>query len=156
MRTRIHWLGIAMATTVALLSSCALEPTGRDGQTGNTFVLRTVDGVAVPAVVVSNSHVEAVKLADTIWLRANGTGREVTVERSSSDIALPPGEHTYRYEREFTYRVSAGDLEVEFPCPANASCVAPPHYLGKLTADVLRLDYALYYKVPLVFERIER
>jgi hypothetical protein len=153
--TRIRRSAALLAATYAV-ASCRLVATGADGEEGDAYVLRTVAGEQVPAVAVSNGLVVVVKLADTIWLRADGTGREVKVERSRSDVSLPPGEITRRYEHSFHYRVSDGGFEVEFPCPPNASCVAPPHYRGELTAGRLRLDHALYYRTPLEFERAPR
>jgi hypothetical protein len=69
---------------------------------------------------------------------------------------VPGGEFKRRYEREFNYTLAGDHLEIAFPCPTDAliQCAAAPHYVGKVTPDGLEFEYALYYRTPLIFERI--
>ena len=126
---------------------------GGDGTAG-LYVLRTLAGDALP--VVGNQVATLVVLGDTIRLERNGTGLETGMELVI-DATLPEGEAKRHYERPFNYRRIGARIEVEFPCPIDALmiCATPPHYVGALTAEGLELSYALYYRTPLVFERIE-
>jgi hypothetical protein len=126
---------------------------GRNDGLAGYYVLRTLAGDPLPAV--GNQAANLVVMGDTIRLRADGTGLETGVELVL-DGTLPEGEIKRGYERQFNYRLSGSRIEVEFPCPRDALmlCAALPHYTGSLTADGLELDYALYYRTPLVFERV--
>ena len=123
--------------------------------TAKTYVLRTVAGNPVPAVLVDNEHVTIVTLADTVWLEADGTGVEVATERTTDKASGAPAV-VRRDARPFTYGVAGGRIDVSFECNDMIirSCVAPPHYQGALTDARLALDYALYYRTPLDYERV--
>jgi hypothetical protein len=140
-----------------LASSCAQgdAPTGgdQDRQGAGLYVLRSVAGYPPP--VVANEVATLVVIADTIRLGSDGTGSESGVELLV-DNTLPEGGLKQGYEREFNYRRTGHRIEVEFPCPPNALmlCIAPPHYVGTFTAGGLEFSFALYYRTPLVFERV--
>jgi hypothetical protein len=146
-----------------LLASCrqsgsptSVPPEGDQGGAGGpvgVYVLRSLAGSPPP--VVANQAANLVAIADTIRLRPGGTGVETGVELAI-DETLPEGEIKRHYRREFSYRLSGDRIEVDFPCPTDALilCIAPPHYVGRLTAGGLELDYALYYRTPLLFDRV--
>ena len=120
-----------------------------------SYVLRTVAGDPVPAVLVDNEHVTIVTLADTVWLEADGTGVEVATERTTDKASGAPA--VVRTDaRPFTYGAAGGRIDVSFECNdvIIRSCVAPPHYQGTLTDARLALDHALYYRTPLDYERV--
>lgn len=128
--------------------------TGGGGGTVGRYVLRTIAGYPPP--VVGNQAANLVVLGDTIRLESDGTGVETGMELVI-DATLPAGEAKRQYERPFNYRLIGGRIEVEFPCPIHALmlCAAAPHYVGALTGEALEFSYALYYRTPLVFQRIE-
>ena len=133
-------------------------PTALQRLAGNgvtTWVLRSVDGEAVPTVVVDNHFVRTTVLADTIRLAADGIGERRLAEHTVSFRALPPGEATYRRTERFTYTVEDGTFSAEVPCPEFAGCIAPPHLVGTLSGDVLVLERA-HYRAPLRYERVTR
>jgi hypothetical protein len=146
-----------------LLASCAQggstsprttgDDLGGSGRPAGLYVLRTLAGGPPP--VVGNYSANLVVIGDTIRLGAGGAGVETGVELVI-DATLPEGELERRYERAFEYRLEGQRIEVEFPCPRNAFtlCAASPHYVGTLSPDGLELSYALYYRTPLVFERV--
>jgi hypothetical protein len=156
--------GYLSVTAGALLASCAQSTSntplhtgddrGGSGGPAGLYVLRSLAGSPLP--VVGNQAANLVVIGDTIRLHAGGTGVETGVELVI-DATLPEGEHKRSYERAFDYRLKGSRIEVEFPCPINAFtiCAAAPHYVGTLTPEGLELSYALYYRPPLVFERIE-
>ena len=151
-----------LLSPVLLLLACGHSqpgpPTGpREAPSAmaRTYVLRTVAGNPVPAVLVDNEHVTIVALADTVWLEADGTGVELSTERTTDKASgAPPVVRTDA--RPFTYGVAGGRIDVSFECNdvIIRSCSPPPHYRGVLTDARLALDHALYYRTPLEYERV--
>jgi len=153
----------SLLSPLLLLLACGPEPapgTGpREGPsaTARIYVLRTVAGNPVPAVLVDNEHATIVTLADTVWLEADGTGVEVATERSTDKASgAPPVVRTDA--RPFSYGTARGRIDVSFECNdvVIRSCSPPPHYRGALTDARLLLDHALYYRTPLEYERVRR
>lgn len=119
------------------------------------YVLRTVQGNSLPAVVASHASYHAVMLADTIYLHADGWGGDAAVKRVTEDPAA--GERVVRDDGAFTYEISGGRLTGEFPCNdviVLAACAAPPHLAGTLSANGLELDVALSYRLPLRYVKV--
>jgi hypothetical protein len=153
---------LGMGITSCLLISChqggsTSVPTG-EGHDGNgalvgLYVLRSLAGYPPP--VVGNEAANLVVIGDTIRLNLDGTGVERGLELLL-DATVPQGELKRSYERWFHYRLSESRIEVEFSCSADALmlCAAPPHYLGTVTPEGLEFGHALYYRTPLVFERV--
>jgi hypothetical protein len=122
-----------------------------DGPAG-IYVLRSVAGTPLPAVVVSHESYRAVMTSDTMFLHADGTGGIASVKRVTEDE--PAGERTMREQASFTYALSGDRLTAEIPCGPLMSCLMPPHYAGALSADALELDLALNYRVPLRYAKV--
>ncbi len=151
------------ALTAWMLASCQQggsttpRPTGDDqGESGGLaglYVLRSLAGSPPP--VVGNLAANLVVIGDTIRLGSGGSGIERGVELAI-DETLPEGEIKRRYAREFSYRRSGSRIEVDFACPTDALilCIAPPHFVGRLTAEGLEFTYSVLYRTPLVYERV--
>jgi hypothetical protein len=162
--TRSLVVSLAAATLAGACGTndSALTPTDNqnpipkitDGTPG-IYVLTTVAGDPVPAVVISNEAVTAAILADTMFLHADATGAVVAVERVKEKDGTP--EYTLRTESPLTYIVADGRLTAENPCNdviVFAACVRPPHFTGNVTATALDLDYALSFRVPLHYTKV--
>ena len=122
-----------------------------DGAPG-IYVLRSIAGVPVPAVLVSHESYHAVMTADTIFLHADGTGATSSTKRVTEEV--PAGERTAREQTGFTYKLTGSRLTAEIPCPPLASCLAPPHYTGTIGSAALELDFALNYRVPMRYAKV--
>lgn len=120
-----------------------------DGVAG-VYVLRSVVGTSLPAVLVSHDHYHAVITADTIFLHDDGTGAALSTKRVTEDAP----ERTDRDHAAFTYKVTGQRLTAEIPCLGLMLCMAPPHYTGTLSADGLELDLALNYRVPMRYAKV--
>lgn len=153
-----------LALSVFLPLACRSSETGptggpspRPSGIARMYVLRSVAGDELPAVLLDNEHATIVTLADTIWLEADGSGIEVATERST-DKASAQGPITRRDERPFTYGIDRDRIEVDFECNdvIIRSCLAPPHLRGVLTPARLVLDHALHYRTPLEYERVQQ
>jgi hypothetical protein len=147
---------------VVLLLACSQSdpapPTGpraAPSATARMYVLRSVAGDPVPAVLIDNEYVTIVALADTIWLEADGSGIEVATERATDKASGTPPVVSSD-ERPFSYDLAGGRIEVSLECidVIIRSCVAPPHYQGGLTEARLTLDRALHYRTPLSYDRV--
>jgi hypothetical protein len=118
---------------------------------GDTYVLRSIAGDALPAVFTESDAVRVRILADTLVLADDRTGHEV--QRLETLTAVDGSLHTYRSVVTLTWSVRDGRLEIAYDCPDFASCIAPPHLAGAATAAGLTFDQSLG-RAPLVFERI--
>ena len=158
---RIVLLALAF-TAGACRPEDQLTPTGSPDVVGELgsggagiYVLRSVAGQSLPAVVASHESYHAVMIADTLFLHADGWGGNATVKRITEDPAA--GERLIREDGAFTYEVSGSRLTAEYPCNdviVLAACAAPPHLAGTLQSDVLELDVALAYRLPLRYAKV--
>jgi hypothetical protein len=121
------------------------------------YVLRTVAGDPVPAVAAAHEGVTVTLIADTIILHRGGMGSEthLTTTDSPRSIANPSYDRTRPVVSSFLWQRRGDALVIEFHCPDMASCIAPPHRTGHFTATGLELDYAIQWRTPLVYERVE-
>jgi hypothetical protein len=143
----------ALLATV-LLAGCG-EPLGPEDVAG-TYVLRSVAGELLPAVAVASDDATFRIVADTLRLRADGTGRRLTTTEIEPAVAPAGGNgpEVVRGERALRFRVVSARVEIEYVCGINEMCVAPPHLSGRRGRGELRIDYALGGRVPLVYGRI--
>ena len=125
------------------------------GLAARMYVLRSVAGQQLPAVLVDNEHATIIALADTVWLEADGTGLEVSTERST-DKGSGTAPVVRRDERPFSYEMALDRITISLECNdvIIRSCSAPPHLQGVVTDASLTLDFALYDQVPLHYERV--
>ncbi len=138
------WSGL-----IGALIACG-EPAGPS--TGEIYVLRSIDGDALPALFRDGDFATLSIIADTLFLAADGTGREVQLLEMVS--RADGSSHTYTSDVDLEYTVTNGDIEVAYECPDMASCIAPPHLTGAVTITGIVFDFALG-RVPLQFERLD-
>ncbi|MGH7631933.1 MAG: hypothetical protein ACREOF_21570 [Gemmatimonadales bacterium] len=154
---RILALGAAFGALGGGAGACNGEQLRPDpGLTGAGagYVLRSAGDALVPAVWISNESVTVTVVADTIRLREGGRGDRVLVEKYQEETPMAP--RTRREAGGFDY-VRRGDrIEITLPCADMASCVAPPHFVGRITPDGLVFERALNYRTPLRYERVGR
>jgi hypothetical protein len=146
---------VAVALTAGACRQSSSPEAERSGGEG-VYVLRTVADAPLPAVVVDNGYVVVRFVADTLRLNPDGTGVQVIVQRARSpDPETPEAEE--RWVAPLEYTLNGDRIEVSLVCPPNALmlCAAPPHYRGTVTPTGLRLERALEYRVPFVYERVD-
>jgi len=141
-RPLVRPLSIGLSLVAAL--SCG-EPTA-PLDTGGTYALVRIAGEALPAPSFESEFVRVASVADTLRFYPDGTGSSAVVQR----VELPPGgaPEEMRFASPFHYRVDGVRVEIDFDCPPNASCVAPPHMVGRLTSTGIRFDFVLQSRVP--------
>jgi hypothetical protein len=119
------------------------------------YVLRSIAGQPLPAVIASHESYHAVMLADTIFLHADGWGGDAALKRVTEDPAA--GERLVRDDGAFQYELSGTRLTGEYPCNdviVLAACAAPPHLTGTLRPDGLDLDSRIASRAPLRYEKV--
>jgi hypothetical protein len=149
MRTRLLLLA---AAPLLLASSCRdiTAPLDYD----SNYTLTSIAGEPLPAEEFHSDFVRVVTVSETLRFRPDGTGNRISVEQVEEPVGTAPEE--MRFDTPFHYVVENGRVQIAFDCPPNASCVAPPHMLGRLTSDGIRFDFVLGARVPQQYLKVER
>lgn len=147
-----------LTAAVLALAACGDGPTAARASLDGTWVLRTVDGAALPAVTQEGGGLRYTLLADTLRLSHDGTAHRVQVVRQQNAAPRPflPADTTYalRLTRPYTLRgrtLTVGERE---DCPPNASCLGVDQ--GVLAGDRLLLTRhaMLGGEAVLAFDRV--
>ena len=150
MRTRPSLFRARLATLAALGTAACGDPAG-PADVADTYVLRSIAGNALPAVAYTTPGLTSRVLADTLRLRADGTGsatRTAVLDPPAADAGVP-----YTVTSDLTYAVVGGRVQVTYACPPNASCVAGPHLVARREGGGLVAERALAERVPQVYAR---
>jgi hypothetical protein len=116
---------------------------------GDIYVLRSVAGQTLPAPDSENPNSTVRLVAESLAFAAADVG-----ERRASYDDTRGGRWTIR--TPFTFVRLGNRVEIALQCDDNASCIAPPHYLGSITADELLVDQSNVSPVPRRFELVAR
>jgi hypothetical protein len=135
---------VATGLTFATALSCSGPTEPR--HIAAAFALVRIAGEALPTYAYVTPGFPSTVIADTLRMNLDGTGASVSVERR--EPPAPDAPQLHRNESTFQYRIEGARVEISFDCPPLASCVAPPHMVGRLTGDGIRFDYVLSARVP--------
>ena len=122
----------AFAAAAAL--GCS-EPTAPASFIG-TFV---VADARLPVHLFTNEFGAWFATADTIRFNSDGQGAE-----TGSQYMVPAGgapQNPMAVRGTFSFRVVNGKAEVTLPCPPNANCVPPPHWIVVRTRAGVHVTY---------------
>lgn len=145
--------GIAVLSVLATASGCdaSTAPTGFVAE----YALVSLESRALPvALPISDPFGWAgmTILADTVRLRADGTGLRVMLYSVGNTRRLGISRD------ELRWRAMGDALEVSFPCDdtALAICIAPPHLAGRLGAGMQWVipSARIYDEAPAVYQRV--
>jgi hypothetical protein len=142
--TYIRFAAVALAAVTACADAGPFGPQDVAG----TYVLRTVRGEPLPAVLWEGDITLRV-WADTLRLNADGTGSETWLLEYSGQYVWGPG----RSENALQFEVRDGRLEGTYVCSGFCLAVVRP-IRGVFTDTGLRLDVAMHGGEPLEFDRI--
>ena len=140
---------------VAFLGCRDETSTGPHGGLTGIYVLRSVNGVPVPAAANGSGLTDFTIIADTIRVYRDGYATEVVVtsrpgiegvQRVDQELQLSWGEGYVTFDAEYRCRDALG--------VTLASCIAPPHHSGLRSSFDLTFTYSVMYRVPMVFERV--
>jgi hypothetical protein len=149
----IRAFGRALPLAAVLTAGCE-NPTAPSKLPG-LYSLTSVAGVSLPAVMSASEFHRLYVLTETIRLGADGTGRLTGVRESERlGTAVTTGRTRIQMDFEFTYRAIGMRIEITFRCPPNASCLKPPHLVGRQTHDGLRLAAPWEMDFPLDYVRV--
>ena len=148
---RAPLLAALLAGAVALGCGDSLGPDDVAGR----YALQAIAGEPLPAVSFTGADVTVRVLAETLVLRADGTGT-ATVHEEVEELSLPPGttRSDRRWERALRFRARDDRLEIEFICGPGELCVRPPHLIARRQGSALLVEYALGERVPQLYRRL--
>lgn len=131
------------------------NPTGPHGDVTGIYVLRKIDGVALPTAGNGISVTYFTIIADTIRVHEDGFATEVIVTTLPGFPAIQRSEH----ELEISYGPGHVTFEANYPCKdyfalAATSCIAPPHHTGLRSSNGMTFTHSVMYRVPMDFERV--
>lgn len=140
--------------TILLSAACGLPSCAEstEPEVAEAYVLRSVAGEQLPAVFLDGDFATLRILADTLFLKEDGTGYEA---RLSEMVDKADGStNRYSSEANLDYLLANGRIEISYECADMGSCIAPPHLAGAVTITGLVCDVSLG-RVPLLFERLD-
>jgi hypothetical protein len=115
------------------------------------YVLESVNGQAVPAIVIASQTDTSFMLSATLAL--DGAGNAVRIEHWRY-VYQPSHAEEGTFTANAVYRISGDNITVGSfqPCPANALCEG--NKVGKYTSTTLTLAYANNPAAPVFLYRI--
>lgn len=148
MRCSLRPLALLASVCLPLACSDLFAP----GQLAGTYVLQSVAGQPLPALLYSNGiDAAGTVYADTLRLAPGG---HATLTEVLTSIPGPSGFHTSVDTLTYTLTFDIVALQIVFSCPPSADCAPPPRIVGHATPDGLEIDTFDYQRVPQVFTRV--
>ena len=135
--------GAALAAGVA----CDDDPLSPEDVAG-TYVLSTLRGESLPAVLWETATSQARLVADTLRLNADGTGAEIAVYEFTGTLEPESG----RSEELLQFEIRGGRLEGAYICTGFCLAVVRP-IRGVFTPEGLRLEVGRHGDGPIDFVR---
>ena len=128
-------LPILLIATLLGAVACRDRPGPADF--AGAYALDLVGESMLPAVILSSESATMRLIADTLRLRADGTGSTASVW----EMENPPDAPVRSFLSSPLRFVVIGDrAEIEFICPINALCAEPPHRIARFSGQGLRVD----------------
>lgn len=122
----------------AVLSLAACDSPTEPGEVAGNWALASIGEMTLPAVTMDDANGRAETLADTLRLKADGTGTRIGIQRYRGPNATA-WNPTTRVERPVVFTLRDGRLEITSVCGPLELCAPGPHYTGSLGAGELRL-----------------
>ena len=140
------------AAAIACGDPLALAPT----EIAGIYALQRVESDHLPTVLYTNEFVRVRVLADTIRLRADGTGMQFGVHESEPLQEGLELENPVRGETDLRYEIVGANIEIAHVCPPNANCLPPPHFIARKPSEELLVHSApgQLVRVPLFYTRV--
>ena len=140
----------AVAILVVVVTAACQDPIQPSDIAGD-YVLVSVAGDPLPAVLIENQLWRFRVHSQELVLTADGEGRLTTSgEGGPTDGASPP--EAFSWESELLYRVDDRRIVVEYVCPMDATCMAPPHLILRRTAGGLVGESLINERDPLEYQ----
>ena len=137
-----------LAAAPLLLTLSCNDPTGPLVDDAR-YDLVHIAGEALPAQAFQTDLVRVTTESETLRFRADGTGSDIRSQLVEQPAGATPEE--MHFDTPFHYVVANGRIQIGFDCPPNASCVAPPHMIGRMTSAGISFDYVLGARTPQEF-----
>lgn len=150
--TRFVRAGTAVAASLTMLfGSTGCESFLVSSLNERTYVLESVGGKPLPALVFESESVRAQILTDTVRLQPDGTGTKVYA-LDVEYLKAPHRDGSTLIDRRISYQLKGDAIEITNICGPAELCAPPPHWTGRITSDTLRLNGE---PGPYVYRRVD-
>jgi hypothetical protein len=139
-----------LCASVVLIAGVACDDPLRPEDVVGTYVVRTVRGEPLPMIAWQTETDTARLVADTLRLRRDGTGTEVSVYELTGDVQLAAS----RVEQDIQFEIRDGRLDGGYVCRGLCLAVFVP-IRGLFTGEGLRLEVWKHGEGPIELERVE-
>ena len=141
-RSPLALVAVALAGLLVACGTDGVGPVPLDLDA--TYVLESVNGVAIPATAAEGGGQRYVLLADTLRFSRDGTVARSFAFRHVSET-VSPRDTVYESRMTFDYRTTPSGVAIGFftPCPPNANCVGFEE--GVLTPDGVIVRARLFW-----------
>ena len=130
-------LAVLVASLLALGCSDSLAPEDVAG----LYVLERIGSDPLPAVLSENDYGVVRVTSGAIRLRSDGSGTVSGVQESIPWHDVQSASGPIWSENPIRFRTVGDRIEIEFLCPAYASCIPAPHMVARRTTDGLRASW---------------
>ena len=146
-----HLRSVAIASVLLAAGMACDDPLSPEDVAG-TYVLSSLRGESLPAVLWETETSEARLLADTLRLHADGSGTDVWLYEYTTALGPLPR----RLEHLLEFEVNDGRLEGAYVCPPGTTCLLSLEVIrGVFTPEGLRLEVSRHGEGPIDFVRVE-
>jgi hypothetical protein len=151
--TQLVRAGIAaVAALVVLFSSTGCESLLAPISDERTYVLESVGGVSLPALVFASETNRVTMLADTVRLQRDGSGTKVYAI-DVEYLKEPNRNGRALIERRISYMLKGDAVAITDICGPAELCAPSPHWTGRISSSELRLNGA---PGPSIYRRVHR
>jgi hypothetical protein len=118
-----HWPSSVVVLFGLVIGGCRASTEPAVALLQGTFVLRTLNGAALPADLSTEPSYHLFLIADTLRFDGKGTAARGWTMQQRYDGAAATILH---YDSDYSYRIADHTVYLEMRCPINANCVGSP------------------------------
>jgi hypothetical protein len=150
MRLRLARRALCVSIAV-FVTGCGDATAPEAAQYAGTYVLQTVAGDRLPAVLSSGETFVWRVLSETITLRPDGSA-SLTSSREWQWVGRAP--ETQSIVNDYRFRVVGDHIELFYICPNACFAIAIPPMIARRDGLGLRIDVAEGLRVPLRYSQL--
>jgi hypothetical protein len=144
----VRSFGRLLCASLFLVAGIACDPLSPEDVAG-TYVVRTVRSEPLPVVLWETESDTVQLVADTVRLRRNGTGTEVSIYEMTGDVQHVAN----RLEQDIEFEIRDGRLDGGYTCRGLCTAIFVP-IRGVFTGEGLRLEVWKHGNGPIELERV--
>ncbi|MFL5614863.1 MAG: hypothetical protein ACJ796_14465 [Gemmatimonadaceae bacterium] len=122
-RVKVHWPSSVVVLLGLVIGGCRASTEPAVALLQGTFVLRTLNGAALPADLSTEPSYHLFLVADTLRFDGKGAATRGRTMQQRYDGAAATILH---YDIDYSYRIADHTVYLEIRCPITAQCVSSP------------------------------